>query len=173
MIGVWSEQPDANPLLEYMTSLDRFRALPEDCLVLPSHGLPFIGLHRRIDQLQEHHRERLAQLEGLMGKPRNGMELAAGLFQKAVHEGHARLALAETLAHVNYLIADKRASRTTVEDGLLMFSRVVPVVAKGRKIVAGKDASTKDASAKGSTAKAGSNPRAAKATSRKVGTLKA
>ena len=111
MIGVWSEQPHANPLAEYLTSLDRFRSLPEDTLVLPSHGLPFLGLHRRIDQLQEHHRQRLTQLEEMMDVPRNGMELAAGLFKKAVHEGHARLALAETLAHINYLIADNRASR--------------------------------------------------------------
>ena len=123
MIGVWSEQPNSNPLAEYLTSLDRFRALPEDALVLPSHGLPFLGLHRRIDQLQQHHRERLALLESLMDKPRNGMELATGLFKKAVHEGHARLALAETLAHINYLIADKRIVRSSAADGLLMFSR--------------------------------------------------
>ena len=154
MIGVWSEQPDANPLLEYMTSLDRFRALPEDTLVLPSHGLPFMGLHRRIDQLQEHHRERLALLENLMDKPRNGMELATGLFKKAVHEGHARLALAETLAHINYLLADKRASRTTDKKGLLMFSRL-----SGKTAAGGKNAPV---------AKTAAKPRVAKAPARGV-----
>ena len=143
MIGVWSEQPHANPLAEYLTSLDRFRALPEDVLVLPSHGLPFMGLHRRIDQLQEHHRERLALLEDLMDVPRTGMELAAGLFKKAVHEGHARLALAETLAHINYLIADNRAVNIVAQNGLLMFSR-----ATGKAATAGGKAKKATVAAK-------------------------
>ena len=34
-------QPDANPMQEYLDSLARFEALPQDTLVLPSHGLPF------------------------------------------------------------------------------------------------------------------------------------
>jgi hypothetical protein len=58
------------------------------------------------------------------------MQLAAGLFPKAVHEGHARLALAETLAHINYLVADERAQRLPVEQGLLRF------VARGRSSAA-------------------------------------
>lgn len=161
MIGVWSEQPHANPLAEYLTSLDRFRALPEDALVLPSHGLPFMGLHRRIDQLQEHHRQRLTLLEDLMAKPRNGMELAAGLFHKAVNEGHARLAMAETLAHINYLIADNRAVRTLGTDGLLMFSRPA-APAKGKKTTAARPSTGK------APAKAPAKARAAKATTRAV-----
>jgi glyoxylase-like metal-dependent hydrolase (beta-lactamase superfamily II) len=157
MIGVWSEQPHANPLAEYLTSLDRFRALPEDALVLPSHGLPFLGLHRRIDQLQEHHRERLALLEDLMDKPRNGMELAAGLFKKAVNEGHARLALAETLAHINYLIAENRVAQSMTKGGLLMFSRVTEKATAGKpkKAVAVKsDVKARPAKAAGRTVKA-------------------
>jgi glyoxylase-like metal-dependent hydrolase (beta-lactamase superfamily II) len=159
MIGVWSEQPHANPLAEYLTSLDRFRSLPEDTLVLPSHGLPFLGLHRRVDQLQEHHRQRLTQLEDMMDEARNGMELATGLFKKAVHEGHARLALAETLAHINYLIADNRVLRSESKDGLLMFSRVT-----------GKAASVAGGKAKKAAvaAKPVAKPRVAKPVARKV-----
>jgi glyoxylase-like metal-dependent hydrolase (beta-lactamase superfamily II) len=130
MIGVFSEQPFGNPLADYLTSLERFRHLPADVLVLPSHGLPFTGLHRRIDELQHHHHLRLEVLEDLMRGPATGMQLAAGLFPKAVHEGHARLALAETLAHINYLVADERAQRLPVEQGLLRF------VARGRSSAA-------------------------------------
>ena len=40
-----SAQPEANPMKEYLDSLARLEALPADTLVLPSHGLPFRGLH--------------------------------------------------------------------------------------------------------------------------------
>ena len=52
-------QPDANPMKEYLDSLTRLEALPPDTLVLPSHGLPFRGLHTRLAQLREHHLARL------------------------------------------------------------------------------------------------------------------
>ena len=38
-------QPEANPMKDYLDSLTRLEALPPDTLVLPSHGLPFHGLH--------------------------------------------------------------------------------------------------------------------------------
>jgi glyoxylase-like metal-dependent hydrolase (beta-lactamase superfamily II) len=124
MIGVFSQEPFGNPLADYLASMDRFRELPEDTVVLPSHGLPFTGLHTRIDQLVDHHHARLDLLESLMERPATGMELAAGLFPKAVNEGHARLALAETVAHINYLVAEGRAERGWDRQGLLRFTSV-------------------------------------------------
>ena len=51
-------------------------ALPPDTLVLPSHGLPFKGLHTRIDQLQAHHAERFAEaLEACAEAPQSAFEL--------------------------------------------------------------------------------------------------
>lgn len=61
VIAVAYLQPEADPLGEYLSSLERFRALPADTLVLPSHGLPFTGLHCRIAELARHHDERLRQ----------------------------------------------------------------------------------------------------------------
>jgi glyoxylase-like metal-dependent hydrolase (beta-lactamase superfamily II) len=43
-----SAQPEANPMKEYLDSLTRLETLPPDTLVLPSHGLPFRGLHDRL-----------------------------------------------------------------------------------------------------------------------------
>ena len=40
-------QPEANPMKDYLDLLARLEALPPDTLVLPSHGLPFHGLHQR------------------------------------------------------------------------------------------------------------------------------
>jgi glyoxylase-like metal-dependent hydrolase (beta-lactamase superfamily II) len=123
MIGVFPAVPEADPLAEYLASLPRFKALPADALVLPSHGLPFHGLHARVDQLAHHHELRLDDLARLMDKPRVAMELAHGLFTRAVEEGQGRAALAETLAHANYLVGRGRAERTTAPDGRVFYSR--------------------------------------------------
>ena len=123
MIGVFPSMPEADPLAEYLGSLPRFKALPADALVLPSHGLPFHGLHTRVDQLAHHHELRLDDLARLMDKPRNAMELAHGLFERAVKEGQGRLALAETLAHANHLVGRGRAVRMVEPDGRVLYGR--------------------------------------------------
>jgi glyoxylase-like metal-dependent hydrolase (beta-lactamase superfamily II) len=123
MIGVYPGEPLADPLAEYLGSLHRFRELPADALVLPSHGLPFVGLHTRLDQLQHHHELRLDHLARLMDGPRTTMELTHGLFPKAVAQGQGRHALAETIAHAHYLIGRGRAVRATMDDGRILFCR--------------------------------------------------
>ncbi|MBN9261836.1 MAG: MBL fold metallo-hydrolase [Hyphomicrobium sp.] len=123
MIGVFPAMPEADPLADYLASLPRFKALPADALVLPSHGLPFYGLHARADQLARHHELRLDDLGRLMDRPRVAMELARGLFARAVAEGQGRLALAETLAHANYLVGRGRAVRTKAPDGRILYGR--------------------------------------------------
>ena len=47
-ISVWAVEPDADPLARFLDSLIAFEALPPDTLVLPSHGLPFRGIARRV-----------------------------------------------------------------------------------------------------------------------------
>ena len=58
-VSVWPQEPSANPLALFLSSLDKFRHLPEDTLVLPSHDWPFYGLHGRLDDLALHHQQRL------------------------------------------------------------------------------------------------------------------
>lgn len=106
VIGVFSNDPRANPLGTYLESFDRFLALPQDALVLPSHGEPFVGLHERIAALREHHAARLESLiQSFHRVPRSAFQLAGSLFPRAIAGPQAGLALAETLAHVHYLAA--------------------------------------------------------------------
>jgi glyoxylase-like metal-dependent hydrolase (beta-lactamase superfamily II) len=110
VVGVFPSQPKADPLTDYLASLDRLRKLPAETIVLPSHGLPFRGLHARIDQLKAHHASRLQTLWDLIATPKDGIELAHGLFPKAMAAGgQVTMALAETLAHAHHLMATKRA----------------------------------------------------------------
>lgn len=121
MIGVFPDRPRGNPLRDYLGSLPRFLKLPADTLVLPGHGVPFYGLHVRVGELIKHHEERLAALLSHLDQPRSATSCTKFLFERAVAEGQARLALAETLAHLNYLIGDERVSRSVDADGKLMF----------------------------------------------------
>ncbi|MBO2452653.1 MBL fold metallo-hydrolase [Actinomadura barringtoniae] len=56
-IGLETE-PEAKPLRSYMASLRIVRDMP-DTLLLPAHGPVATSVHTRVDQLLEHHRERL------------------------------------------------------------------------------------------------------------------
>jgi hypothetical protein len=62
-VSVYEQEPEANALALF---LDLHRQVSQPCpsntLVLPSHGKPFTGLHTRIQQLHDHHRDRLAEV---------------------------------------------------------------------------------------------------------------
>ncbi len=121
VVGVFPSQPLSDPLADYLASLERLAALPADTLVLPSHGLPFHGLHARLDELAAHHDKRLDQLHELMAESKTAYELATGLFPRAMADGHNVLAIAETLAHAHRLAASGRARKQQAKDGCVRF----------------------------------------------------
>ena len=62
-VSVQAQEPDGDPLAQYLASLSKLRAtVPSESLVLPSHNLPFFGLHTRIDELAGHHQARCEEL---------------------------------------------------------------------------------------------------------------
>ena len=122
VVGVFPSEPLADPLTHYLASLKNFRRLPDDALVLPSHGLPFRGLHTRLDQIERHHAERLDSLLALIAKPATAFKAAQGLFPDAMAGGHEMLALAETLAHLNHLVRLGDAQRASSDEGEISFA---------------------------------------------------
>jgi glyoxylase-like metal-dependent hydrolase (beta-lactamase superfamily II) len=75
--------------------------LSEDVLVLPSHGEPFRGLHRRLDALAAHHAERLDVLAEACREPLTAFEAAGVLFPRATQEmAQIGFTVGETLAHL-------------------------------------------------------------------------
>ena len=115
-IGLHPGEPEADPLGDFLASNERFRALPEDTLVLPSHGEPFRSLHARIDSLAAHHAARLEELAlACRGEPATAFEAAQAVFPRAAQEnGQIGFAVGETLAHLRRL---ERLGRVTVEPG--------------------------------------------------------
>jgi len=78
-VSVYDADPDADPLGLYLYSLTKYLPLPDDTLVLPSHGKPFVGIKPRITQLNAHHDERLADALGACQKPITAREIVSSL----------------------------------------------------------------------------------------------
>jgi glyoxylase-like metal-dependent hydrolase (beta-lactamase superfamily II) len=124
-ISVYDIEPEANPLPLYLRSIAALRALPADTLVLPSHGKPFTGLHRRIDQLAAHHDERFAEvLQACAAAPRSAAELLPVLFKRDLDMHQTTFALGEAVAHVHALQADGRLRTVAADDGVLRYETV-------------------------------------------------
>lgn len=121
-ISVWPAEPDADPLKDYIDSLEPFRDLPEDTLVLPSHGQPFHGLHARIDQLIDHHRDRLERAVEAAGDGRTAIEIMPALFERQLDDHQLGFALGEALAHLNHLVFKGALVRISDSAGVHRYS---------------------------------------------------
>ncbi len=122
-ISVWPPEPDADPLDDYIQSLEMFRELPETTLVLPSHGQPFRGLHARIDQLIDHHIDRLDRAVDAAGPGRSAVDIMPALFERELDAHQLGFALGEALAHLNHLVFKGALVRHTDASGVNLYSR--------------------------------------------------
>ena len=117
-IGVHASEPRADPLAEWFESSARLAAFArEDHLVLPGHDLPYTGLPARMAQLIENHHGALARLRAHLAEPRTAWECFEVLFRREVSEGTMMLALAEAVAHLNYLHHRGEVARERRADG--------------------------------------------------------
>lgn len=122
-VSVYDQEPEADSLRLFLDSIDKFRALPETALVLPSHGRPFTGLHERIDQLHTHHDERLAEVvQACQEKPCSASDVLPVLFPRALDLHQTTFAMGEAVAHLNRLWHAGTLRRTRGGDGVWRFS---------------------------------------------------
>ena len=105
-VSVHAMEPEADALGIYLRSLAAIRArVASDVLVLPGHGLPFHGLHERIDALIAHHAGRCAVIAGACrALPMSAAELIAPVFPRVLDPHQTGFAFGEVLAHVNYML---------------------------------------------------------------------
>jgi glyoxylase-like metal-dependent hydrolase (beta-lactamase superfamily II) len=123
-ISVPPHEPEGDPLARYLRSLDKFRrALPSETLVLPSHNLPFRGVHARIDELAAHHRERCDEALAACVRPQSAAELLPVLFRRKLDRHQTAFALGESLAHLHYLYGQGELDRFADTDGADRFLR--------------------------------------------------
>lgn len=121
-VSVFAIEPEANSVQQYLDSLKKYGDLPDDTLVLPSHGKPFRGLHTRITQLFDHHAERLAEVVEACKTPQSAADIVPIMFPRALDSHQLTFALGEALAHLHKLWLDGTLQRKLDADGIIRFS---------------------------------------------------
>jgi glyoxylase-like metal-dependent hydrolase (beta-lactamase superfamily II) len=124
-VSVWPAEPEADPLARFLESLAAFEALPDDTLVLPSHGLPFRGIAARVAQLREHHRARLAELVDAVRSANaaaSATDIVPVLFRRPLDLQQRYFAVGEAIAHLNHLVAAGELSRQLDAAGNVRFA---------------------------------------------------
>ena len=124
----FQEAPSAEPLREYLQSLGVVRRLP-DMQLLPAHGPVSPSTHRRIDELTEHHAERLRLMaDALTAGASTGYHVARAIGwtrrqQKLLELDlmSQMLAVCETVYHLDLLVAQRVVAAETGEDGIRRF----------------------------------------------------
>jgi glyoxylase-like metal-dependent hydrolase (beta-lactamase superfamily II) len=122
-VSVHPVEPEEDPLGIYLADLKALRAaVPHDVLVLPGHGLPFHGLHARIDELTDHHALRCALIaDACRARPLSAAEVVPVLFERVLDAHQTGFAFGEVLAHINYMARRGELARETGADGVHRF----------------------------------------------------
>lgn len=122
-VSVFDFEPGSNPLPLYLNSLRGYDGLPEDTLVLPSHGKPFKGLHERIAQQHAHHAERLDEVMTACAQPQSTSDIVPIMFRRKLDLHQLTFAMGEALAHLHALYYEGRLTRAIGSDGIVRFQR--------------------------------------------------
>lgn len=112
-----------NPLGEFLGSLATVRARP-DARLLPAHGPVTDSVHARVDELVAHHGARLDETQAAVARGAATAWEVAGQLRwtrrgKALSDldpFNQMLAVAETAAHLELLVAQDRLMRTDTDD---------------------------------------------------------
>jgi glyoxylase-like metal-dependent hydrolase (beta-lactamase superfamily II) len=112
------------PLADFLGSLARVRSRP-DALLLPAHGPVAPSAHARIDELIAHHGQRLEQTEAAVVRGNSDPYAVASVLRWTRRENrlsdldpfNQMLAVLETTAHLELLVAQARLTSTVADGG--------------------------------------------------------
>lgn len=117
-----------NPLGDYIGSLKEMRKLDVK-LVLPGHDEPFDWFVSRVDELIRHHHERNREiLATLESEPKTAYQIAQDVTWgsisswKVLPAFHQRLAIFETLSHLEMMKAEGKIAKQT-ENGIIYYRK--------------------------------------------------
>ena len=124
-VSVYEQEPESDALKLFLDSIDRFLELPADTLVLPTHGKPFTGMHIRIQQLHDHHQERLAEvMQACSERACSAADILPVLFKRDLDLHQTTFAMGESVAHLNALWFAGKLQRRLSADGVYRFGLV-------------------------------------------------
>jgi glyoxylase-like metal-dependent hydrolase (beta-lactamase superfamily II) len=132
-VSVQPTEPFANPLTGWLESHERFKKLlPDDILVLPAHNQPFYGVQERLQQLIDHHEDRMLLLEENCVEPQKAIDLLPHLFMRKLESYSLFMGLGECIAHLHCLMERKKIERTLEKDVFLYKSIDATLAARAR-----------------------------------------
>ena len=122
-VSVYPTEPAANPLKGWFESLHRMKTmLPDDVLVLPSHGKPFRGVKLRLDALIEEHELGLEKLRKFCITPKRAVDAFPVLFKSKITDSNLMMATGEAIAHLSYLLYEGEVGITTDGSGVRWYT---------------------------------------------------
>lgn len=124
-VSVHPTEPDANPMRDWLESLEKIKRLvPDDVLVLPSHNDCFRGLHARLDYLIQSQLRILNRLRQSLRERKRAIDVFGALFARAINPQDSSLlamATGEGLACINYLVHRGEVRRDFDEHGVAWY----------------------------------------------------
>jgi glyoxylase-like metal-dependent hydrolase (beta-lactamase superfamily II) len=116
-VGLWPRsRPD--PLADYVRALGAVVELGPT-IALPGHGEPIRDPVGRARQLIAHHEQRLEATAATLGEePLSGYDVSFPLFGEDLKPAARRFAVAETLSHLERLVAEGGARRIEADGGV-------------------------------------------------------
>jgi glyoxylase-like metal-dependent hydrolase (beta-lactamase superfamily II) len=124
-VSVHPTEPDANPLQDWIDCCSDLRArIPEETLILPAHGEPFLGVKARMTKLIDGHEDGMAKLLDMCREPKRAVDVFPALFRARITSGNFGMATGESLAHLNCLIERGQLRRDMGADGVNLYRTV-------------------------------------------------
>jgi glyoxylase-like metal-dependent hydrolase (beta-lactamase superfamily II) len=124
-VSVFPTEPAADPLSDWLESLSALQTrVPDDALVLPAHNTPFVGLHKRLQDLTLSHRDSLVRLSDVLRNPKRAVDVFPALFHRPIDSTLLGLATGESLAHLNYLIGQDRVVKERDSLGVAWYRNI-------------------------------------------------
>ena len=124
-VAVFELEQEANSVDWFLSSIAKYLDCRADTLTFPSHGKPFRNLHRRVEQLQEHHRDRLLEVaQACATSPCSASDIVPVMFKRKLDLHQMTFALGEALAHLHALWFRGELTRKLDADGVVRFRSI-------------------------------------------------
>lgn len=112
-VPVNPSEPEANPLKDWLDSLDMLDTLAPKTWVMPAHQGVFTGLHLRTQELREHHAFQFDCIVDLLQQhgEMTAAQVMEAIFPKLRNPIDQLLAVGEVVAHLHHLMPVGRVRR--------------------------------------------------------------
>jgi Metallo-beta-lactamase-like, C-terminal domain len=117
---------DPDPLRSYLSSLDKLEGL-KNLVALPGHRAVIHDVPGRVAELREHHPLRAQACWDAVGRAATAYEICLKVFPRLKNIDGVRIAMVETLSHLEYLTSEGRLERS---EGIVVRFRQRPILSK-------------------------------------------